>query len=507
MKKLITCTIAAVVVVLLFKSVANGQCSVKIIGTPAIGNPLRAGFQSSSSLQVLIWQLNGTTVFNSYKAEFSKKGITVAGGTSSGNASNQLFGPGDVYADDQDNVYVLDGYNNRVQKWEARPSSGTTVAGGNGLGGAPSQLYLPQGFYVDQEGSVLIADLYNNRVQKWVTNANTGVTVAGGNSYGSAPNQLNVPHDVYADQDGNLYITDGDNNRVQKWAPGATTGVTVAGGNGPGNSASQLNSPFSIFADAEGNLYISDRANDRVQKWAPGATTGTTVAGFSEGSDSTQLNDPRGIYVSKDGTIYVADYFNNRIQKYIPGMNYGITVAGDLKAGKSATRFSTPSGVFVSAKGDLYVADEGNNRVQKFTAQNTINTKYTPKVPGTYQVIAVFANGCRDTSEVIIVPESYAAYKAGNTAQLAATKKDASYQLFPNPATSVTNFSFVCAANENYVVEVADLTGRVIRSIVVTGKIGNNMVNIATGELSAGVYVVSLKSKTAVVKSFKLYKE
>ena len=39
----------------------------------------------------------------------------MAGGTSSGNASNQLFGPGDVYADDQDNVYVLDGYNNRVQ--------------------------------------------------------------------------------------------------------------------------------------------------------------------------------------------------------------------------------------------------------------------------------------------------------------------------------------------------------------------------------------------------------
>lgn len=507
MKKLTKHTIAAIVLVLFFQSVANAQCTVKIMGKQAIGNSLRAAFQSSSSLQVLSWQLNGTTVFNSYKTEFSKKGVTVAGGNGLGSAANQLFGPGDVYADADDNIYVLDGFNNRVQKWAAGASSGTTIAGGNGLGGAPGQLDLPQGFYVDQTGNVLIADLYNNRVQKWVTNATTGITVAGGNSYGSASNQLNVPHDVYADADGNLYITDGDNNRVQKWTPGATTGITIAGGNGPGNSPNQLNSPFSIFSDAAGNLYVSDRANDRVQKFTPSATTGITVAGFSEGSDSTQLNDPRGIYVSQEGVLYIADYFNNRIQKYIPGMNYGITVAGDLKAGRSATRFSTPSGVFVSAKGDLYVADEGNNRVQKFAAQNTINTKYTPKVAGTYRVIAVFANGCTDTSDAVVIPESYATYQAGGTEKLSSQLQDGSYKLFPNPARSFTNFSFTSKSNGNYVVEVADLTGRVIRQIMVAAITGNNTVKVTTGDLAAGVYVVSLKSKTDVVKSFKLYKQ
>jgi len=167
---------------------------VRIKGTRTVNSVLSASPKDSNIIS-LAWQMNGSTVFTAYNTGFDIKGSTVAGGPKAGAASDQLYGPSDVYVDNTGNIYVLDGYNNRVQKFAPGSLKGVTIAGGNGEGGAANQLFLPQGFCVDPTGNIYIADLFNHRVQKWAPGATTGVTVAGGNGYGSANNQLAFPHD------------------------------------------------------------------------------------------------------------------------------------------------------------------------------------------------------------------------------------------------------------------------------------------------------------------------
>ncbi len=60
------------------------------------------------------WQGNATTVAGS------------AGGTS-GSSSKKLDAPTDVYIDSNSNIYVLDAYNYRVQRFTSSSTVGTTV--------------------------------------------------------------------------------------------------------------------------------------------------------------------------------------------------------------------------------------------------------------------------------------------------------------------------------------------------------------------------------------------
>lgn len=481
--------------------IAHAQCSVFITGDHVINSTLRANY-GDCHVETLTWQLNGETVSTASEIQFRKKGYVAAGGNGSGSAANQLSGPGDVYTDAAENVYVLDCYNNRVQKWAPGGSAGVTVAGGHGLGSAANQLFLPQGFFIDKSGNIYIADLFNNRIQKWTPGATSGVTVAGGNGYGSGANQLAAPHDVFVDGAGNVYISDGDNNRIQKWTPGATSGVTVAGGNGYGSDPNQLKSPFSIFVDNKDAIYISDRVNNRIQKWAAGATSGITVAGGSYGEDSTELNDPRGLYVDSLGRIYIADYFNNRIQKWVPGIPYGVTVAGGRDVGSHDGQLFNPSGVYISNAGKLYVADEGNNRVQQYNLYgHMIIRKYIPTVPGKYRVIAHYSNGRVDTSAEIEIPAV-----AVVTDPITITTNSKTFSVFPNPANDYTIVKFVSHQQQKYTVQVTDMSGRVVLRKEYTAGAGENQLRVELKTLSGGAYVVNLLNAGKIIQTALLSK-
>ena len=372
-------------------------------------------------------------------------------------------------------------------------TSGETVAGGHGLGSAANQFFLPQGFFVDKAGNIYVADLFNNRVQKWAPGAITGVTVAGGNGYGSSAQQLASPKDVYVDAVGNVFVTDADNNRVQRWASGATMGVTVAGGNGYGSNANQLKNPFSLFVDETGSVYISDRTNNRIQKWAAGSSTGETVAAGINGSgeDSSQLNDPRGLFVDSYGRIYISDYFNNRIQKWGPGMEYGVTIAGGRGVGETSGRLNHPSGVYMRPDGDLYVTDEGNNRVEKYSGFNFIRDRFTPTVAGKYRVIAVCSNGLIDTSAEVEIGMALA-LQATPSVETVMKKNDNGFTVFPNPAIEYTTLKYTATKQEKIVVQVTDISGKVVVRKTYTSSIGENLLKIDVSNLTRGNYIVNI---------------
>jgi len=97
-------------------------------------------------------------------------GVTVAGEMDTGSAANQLSFPSGLFVDGRGNIYVSDELNNRIQKFPPNSVSGTnavTVAGGNGIGVGEDQLYYPAGIYLNAYGDIYIVDEYNQRIQKW----------------------------------------------------------------------------------------------------------------------------------------------------------------------------------------------------------------------------------------------------------------------------------------------------------------------------------------------------
>ena len=230
---------------------------------------------------------------------------SVFNSSSNENLISELFNLNSIEVDSNGNIYL--GWGNSIRKYDPKGENFVMIAGGT-LGMGANQLNWPRGLAFDNQENLYIADEGNERIQKWEPGATSGTTVAGGNGYGSDENQLNSPRDVIVDSNGNIYILDTRNERVQKWEPGATSGTTVAGGNGYGCEANQLADPQAFVMDKFGNIYITDWSCDRIQKWEPGATSGITVA--------NDLKYPEGIDIDMYGNVYVSDYNNFRIQKF-----------------------------------------------------------------------------------------------------------------------------------------------------------------------------------------------
>jgi DNA-binding beta-propeller fold protein YncE len=102
-------------------------------------------------------------------AEGEAKGSMVAGG-SEGSGDGQLRGPTGVLVDKSGSVYVTDCYNHRVMCWPPGAISGTLIAGGHGNGFQPDQLNRPQDLAFDLDENLYVLDTDNYRVQKFVIN-------------------------------------------------------------------------------------------------------------------------------------------------------------------------------------------------------------------------------------------------------------------------------------------------------------------------------------------------
>ncbi|CAF4176203.1 unnamed protein product, partial [Adineta steineri] len=69
-------------------------------------------------------------------------------------------------------IYVADCGNNRVVRWCEGDEEGEAVVGGNGEGNQSNQLYSPTGLSFDNEENLYVADQGNRRIQKYEKNLN-----------------------------------------------------------------------------------------------------------------------------------------------------------------------------------------------------------------------------------------------------------------------------------------------------------------------------------------------
>ena len=65
-------------------------------------------------------------------------------------------------------VYVADSGNHRVMRWYKEAKEGNIIVGGNGKGQQLNQLNGPIDLSFDGENNLYVVDFWNNRVQKFL---------------------------------------------------------------------------------------------------------------------------------------------------------------------------------------------------------------------------------------------------------------------------------------------------------------------------------------------------
>lgn len=305
----------------------------------------------------------GITITQKIKAVYQAKkiGTVVAGDNGSGNGANQFSSPEVIRLDAAGNMYILDKFNYRVQKWAPGATSGITVAGGNGEGSDSNKLYSPYAMALAPDGSLYIVN-GDGHIKRWVPGAAYGKTVY---KYEDL-SQIGLINDIAISPSGHLYIADNNNSQIVRYTIGSKVGTVVAGGNGKGSGANQLSRPEGVTVDAAGNLYIADYDNNRIQKWAAGATTGTTVAGGNgKGTADNQVIGPVEVVLDAQNNLYIAEAGGNQASVWKAGATAGTKIAS-TPYGNALGELWGVTSMQLDGKGSIYILEKGNNRVTKW---------------------------------------------------------------------------------------------------------------------------------------------
>jgi len=145
--------------------------------------------------------------------EYGPEGEAICRWGETGDGEGQIDGPSGLAFDADDNLYVVDSRNSRVQKFT---KDGRHLSSWGSRGAAEGRFAEPWGITLDQAGDVYVADWGNDRVQKFSPDGTHLLSFEGTPEDGG---DLWHPSDVAVDSDGDVYVTDWGNRRVKIYDP------------------------------------------------------------------------------------------------------------------------------------------------------------------------------------------------------------------------------------------------------------------------------------------------
>jgi sugar lactone lactonase YvrE len=163
-------------------------------------------------------------------------------------------------------------------------TGGNFVRNWGETGSGDGQLSRPAGMICDKDDNLYVVDSGNNRIQKFTKD---GKFLAKFGKGGSGDGEFNQPWGITLDNDGNIWVADWKNHRAQKLSPDGkflmkigqhgtipmpsdSYGVTYLGpyistsGAAGYPKAGILNHPTDVAVDPDGDIYIADWGNHRV---------------------------------------------------------------------------------------------------------------------------------------------------------------------------------------------------------------------------------------------------
>lgn len=269
----------------------------------------------------------------------------------------RLARPSGMAFDAQDNLYVIDGSNHRIQKFDR---DGKFLLQWGGMGDQDGQFIFrngaehPGAIAINAQGLVYVAD-YKGIVQVFDGQGNFLRKWGGGRGLGDG--QFITPRCMAFDKQGYIYMSDGDSDehegifRIQKF-------------DADGNFLFKWSiQGFCMALDGQSNIYVGNPFKYRIEKYD---SQGTLLSMWgSQGNGDGQFAEPEGIAADAEGNIYVSDNRNNfRIQQFDSDGNF-LGKWGSW--GSEDGQFNYPGRIAIDSQGNIYVADDGDNdSIQKF---------------------------------------------------------------------------------------------------------------------------------------------
>ncbi len=218
-----------------------------------------------------------------------------------------LDGPIGVARDSQSNIYVTDGNNDRVVKYDAQAQQ---VATWGGSGAGNGQFSTPNGIAVDASDNIYVADAGNHRIQKFTS---SGSFLGSWGSMGNGPGEFDLPNGV-AVWGNAVYVADQFNHRIQQFD---LDGNYVRQWGSFGTGDGQFNIPAFIAVDSR-RLCLCDglgkQPGPEVQARRKSIWRSLGRLAQATGNWTVHWGSP----LTTSGNVIVADSLNARIQIFSP---------------------------------------------------------------------------------------------------------------------------------------------------------------------------------------------
>ena len=154
--------------------------------------------------------------------------------------------------------------------------------------------------------NVYVCDAGNNRIQ--VLNEDLTYHSSFG-SYGRGPGRLHSPKDIAIDSSGKMFVADYDNHRIQVFNP---EGQFLYQFNEQGHGMENLSCPNGVFIDSDDFVYVLHQSACCVSIFDD---KGKFIKSFGKKGDKVgEFSGPYGLVVDRNGYVYISDTNYSRIQ-------------------------------------------------------------------------------------------------------------------------------------------------------------------------------------------------
>ena len=326
----------------------------------------RMRFYVDKTLAAKLWKIGSMTTMHPIPVEvdpFDSVNVTRIASFvwgSNGNNSGEFNGPRDVAVSSNNEVYVADTFNHRIQKFD---KNGNLLLKWGEYGsihqgeGANKGLNEPWGLAVSTNDMIYVADTWNHRIVKFDSD---GGWVASWGSFGDGVDLYSMwgPREVAIGPDDLVYVADTGNKRISVFTQ---DGVAVRQIGEAGSFEGELEEPVGVAVGSDGQVYVADTWNARIQVFN---NEGSYLREWpvSEWEGQSLDNKPY-LAIDNTGRIFATAPEGYRILVWDL---YGNPILGWGNFGNDLQSFDLPTGIDLDADGGLYVADTDNDRVMYF---------------------------------------------------------------------------------------------------------------------------------------------